>query len=169
MDRGVRWSEELSFQANHRCTISTYYNGGSRVPAQTERNATDGAIFAWPWKMVSVSVRYLFYQPMDEKIKTCGLFVSRQRKPLYGKGLVRLANRVAVWRQSEVSRKFSGMKFFSPQRSLNQPKATRVRIRSINQINCSISVRLLFLFWSREGNEREERKGDKRTCPVRAL
>ena len=24
----------------------------------------------WPWKMVSVSVPYLFYQPMDEKIKT---------------------------------------------------------------------------------------------------
>ena len=28
---------------------------------------------------------------------------SRQRKPLYGEGIVRLANRVAVWRQSEVS------------------------------------------------------------------
>ena len=28
------------------------------------------AIFVWPWKMVSVSVRYLFYQPMNEKIKT---------------------------------------------------------------------------------------------------
>ena len=28
------------------------------------------AIFVWPWKVISVSVRYLFYQPMDEKIKT---------------------------------------------------------------------------------------------------
>ena len=28
---------------------------------------------------------------------------SHQRKPLYGEGIVRLANRVAVWRQSEVS------------------------------------------------------------------
>ena len=28
------------------------------------------AIFLWPWKPVSVSVLYLFYQPMDEKIKT---------------------------------------------------------------------------------------------------
>ena len=28
------------------------------------------AIFVWPQKMVSVSVCYLFYQPMDEKIKT---------------------------------------------------------------------------------------------------
>ena len=31
---------------------------------------SDRAIFVWPWKMVSVSVRYLFHQPMDEKIKT---------------------------------------------------------------------------------------------------
>ena len=37
-----------------------------------------------------------------------------------------------------ISRKFSGMKFFS--------KATHVCIRSINQSNRSISVRLLFLF-----------------------
>ena len=28
---------------------------------------------------------------------------SRQRKSLYGEGIVWLANRVAVWRQSEVS------------------------------------------------------------------
>ena len=28
------------------------------------------AIFVWPWKMNLVSVRYLFYQSMDEKIKT---------------------------------------------------------------------------------------------------
>ena len=28
---------------------------------------------------------------------------SRQRKPWYGEGIVRLANRVVVWRQSEVS------------------------------------------------------------------
>ena len=35
---------------------------------------------------------------------------------------------------------------FSPGRSLNQPKATRVCIRSINQSNRSISVRLLLLF-----------------------
>jgi len=39
------------------------------------------------------------------------------------------------------SRKFLGMKFLSPERSLNQPKATLVCIRSINQSNRSISVR----------------------------
>ena len=32
-----------------------------------------------------------------------------------------------------ISGKFSGMKYFSPEHSLNQPKATRVCIRSINQ------------------------------------
>ena len=38
---------------------------------------------------------------------------------------------------------------FWPERSLNQPKATHVCIRLINQPNRSISVRLLFLFCSR--------------------
>ena len=37
-------------------------------------------------------------------------------------------------------------RFFSPERSLNQPKATCVCIRSINQSNHSISICLLFLF-----------------------
>ena len=45
--------------------------------------------------------------------------------------------------------KFSDMTLFSPQRSLNPPKATRVCIRSINQSNRPISGRLLFLFCSR--------------------
>ena len=48
-----------------------------------------------------------------------------------------------------ISRKFFGHEVFSPERSLNQPKATRVCIRSINQSNPSISVLLLFLFCSR--------------------
>ena len=38
---------------------------------------------------------------------------------------------------------------FSPERSLNQSKATSVCIRSTNQSYCSISVLLLFLFCSR--------------------
>ena len=52
---------------------------------------------------VSVSVRYLFSQSMDEKIKY-GLFVFPPKKTLIWRtGIVRLANRVAVWRQSKVS------------------------------------------------------------------
>ena len=48
-----------------------------------------------------------------------------------------------------ISRNFFGHEVFSAERSLNHPKATRVCIRSINQSNRSISVRLLFLFCSR--------------------
>ena len=43
-----------------------------------------------------------------------------------------------------ISRKFSGMKFFQ-----ETTKTMRICIRSINQSNRSISVRLLFLFWAR--------------------
>ena len=48
-----------------------------------------------------------------------------------------------------ISTKFFGHEVFSPERSLNQSKATHVSVRSINQSNRSISVRLLFLFCSR--------------------
>ena len=56
--------------------------------------------------------------PLKNGFGKCSLFVllangwedqnmapsfSCRRKPYYGEGIVRLANRVAVWRQSEVS------------------------------------------------------------------
>ena len=40
---------------------------------------------------------------MDEKIKTWSFRFPAKENPLYREGIVRLANRVAVWRQSEVS------------------------------------------------------------------
>ena len=103
--------------------------------------------------MVSViSVRYLFYQPMDEKIKTWSLCFPAKENPntekaLFDWPIVLQYDAKAKYRL--ISRKFSGMKFFSPQHSLSQPKATRVCNRSINQSNRSISVCLLFLFCSR--------------------
>ena len=112
------------------------------------------AIFVWPWKMVSVSVRYLFYQPMDEKIKTWTLRFPAKENPNMEKALfdwpiVLQYDVKAKYRL--ISRKFSGMKFFHPSvRFTNQkPRATRVCTLSINQSNRSISVRLLFLFSSR--------------------
>ena len=48
----------------------------------------------------------------------------------------------------ETSGSVLGHEVFSPERSLNQKRATRVCIRSINPSNRSISVRLLFLFCS---------------------
>ena len=110
------------------------------------------AIFVWPWKMVSVSVRYLYYQPMDEKIKTGTLGFPAKENPNMERALfdwpmvlqydVKLKYRL-------ISRKFFGREVFSTERSRNQPKATRVRFRSTNQSNRSISVRLFFLFCSR--------------------
>ena len=67
--------------------------------------------------MVSVSVRYLFYQPMDEKIKTCTLRFPAKENPNMEKELfdwpivlqyeVKAKNRL-------ISRKLSGMTFFQP-------------------------------------------------------
>ena len=100
--------------------------------------------------MVSVSVLYLFYQPMDEKIKTWNLPFPAKENPNVEKALfdwpIVLQYDVKESIPSFISRKFVGHKVFSPVRSLNQPKTTRVCIRSINQSNRSISVRLLFLF-----------------------
>ena len=69
---------------------------GNIVPTKVWKDQVR-VIFVWPWNMVSVSVSYLFYQPIDEKFKTWTLHF------LPKKGIVRVANRVAVWRQSEVS------------------------------------------------------------------
>ena len=47
--------------------------------------------------MVLVSVGYLFYQPIDKKVKTWPVCFSAKENPNnYGEGIVRLANRVTV-------------------------------------------------------------------------
>ena len=66
--------------------------------------------------MVSVSVRYLFYQPTDEKIKTWPLRFPAKDNPNMEKALfdwpiVLLYDVIAKYRL--ISRKFSGMKFFT--------------------------------------------------------
>ena len=45
------------------------------------------AICVWPWKMVSVSVRYLFYKPMDEKMQTWPLRFPAKENPNMEKAL----------------------------------------------------------------------------------
>ena len=87
-------------------------------------------------KMVSASGLHLFYQPMDEKMKTWTLRFPAKENP----NMERVLFQWPVVLQYEVkakhrliSRKLSGLKvFFLSERSLNQPKATRVSIRSIN-------------------------------------
>ena len=102
--------------------------------------------------MVSVSVRYLFYQPMNEKIKTWTLRFPAKENPNMENALfdwpIVLQDDVKA-RYRLISIKFFGHEAFSPESSLNQPKATRVCIRSTRQSNRCISVRFLFLFCSR--------------------
>ena len=98
--------------------------------------------------MVSVSVRYLFYQPMDEKNKTWTLRFPAKENPNMEKALFDWPI-VLQYDVKAISRKFFGHEVFSAERSLNQPKARCVCIRSINQSNRFISVLLLFLFCSR--------------------
>ena len=87
-------------------------------------------------KMVSVSGLYLFYQPMDGKIKTWTLRFPAKENPNMEKALFQwpvVSQYEVKAKHRLISRKFSGMKFFFvSERSLNQPKATRVSIRSIN-------------------------------------
>ena len=65
--------------------------------------------------MVSVSVRYFFYQPVDEKIKTWLLRFPARENPNMEKGLLdwlillEYDIKPKYWL---ISRKFSGMKFF---------------------------------------------------------
>ena len=95
---------------------------------------------------------FVIYQPMDEKIKTWTLCFPAKKNPNMERALfdwpIVLRYDVKV-KYRLISGKFFGHEVFSPQRSLNHPKAARVCIRSINQSNRSISVPLLFLFCSR--------------------
>ena len=98
-----------------------------------------------------VSVRYLLYQSMAEKSKL-GLLDFLLKKTLIwrkhcsiGRSCCNMTSKQSIDWVLESSRAW----IFFPERSLNQPKATRVSVRSIDQSNRSISVHLLFLFCSR--------------------
>ena len=83
--------------------------------------------------MVSVSFRYLFYQPMDEKIKTRTLRFPAKEKPNMEKALfdwptVLQYDVKAKYRL--ISRKFPGMKVFHPSvRSTKQKPRVFVSVR----------------------------------------
>ena len=102
--------------------------------------------------MVSATIRYLFYQPMDEKIKAWLLRFPAKENPYTEKALfdwpiVLQCDVKAKYRL--ISRKFSGMKFCHPSVPLANKRHAHFCIRSIKQSNRSISVLLLFLFCSR--------------------
>ena len=82
-------------------------------------------IFVWPCKMVSVSPRYLFCQPMDAKIKAWTLRFPAKENPniektLFDWPVVLQYDVKAKYRL--ISRKFSGMTFFHPSVRLTNQK-----------------------------------------------
>ena len=83
--------------------------------------------------MVSVTVRYLFYQPMDEKIKTWPPRFPAKEKPnmenkLFDWPIVLQYDVKAKYRL--ISRKFSGMKIFHASvRLTNQNPRAFVSVR----------------------------------------
>ena len=74
--------------------------------------------------MVSVSVRYFFYQPVDEKIKTWTLRFPSKVNPDMERALfdwpIEQYDVKAKYRL--ISRKFSGMRFFHPSVHLTNQK-----------------------------------------------
>ena len=83
--------------------------------------------------MVAVSVRYLFYRPMNEKIKTWTLRFPAKESPnmekaLFDEPIVLQYDVKAKYRL--ISRKFSSMKFFQPSiRLTNQKPRAFVSVR----------------------------------------
>ena len=132
----------------------------SKIPANALSfiSASLVSLACWSYSDFRMTLKYGFgkcslfvFSASGWKDQNMDSLFSRQRISS-GEGIVRFANPVAVWRQSEVSFDFwkvLGHEVFSPKRSLNKPKATLVCTRSINQSNRSIAVRLLILFCSR--------------------
>ena len=86
--------------------------------------------------MVLVNVRYLFYQPMDEKIKTWLLRFLAKESPNMEKALLDwpIVLQYDVKRKYRLSsRKSSGIKFFHPSvRLTNQKPRAFVSVQYIN-------------------------------------
>ena len=86
--------------------------------------------------MVSVTVRYLFYQPMDEKIKTWTLRLPNKESPnmekaLFDRPIVLQYDLTAKYRL--ISRKFFGHEVFAPVRLLFLPWFRRFHFKVIRK------------------------------------
>ena len=150
---GTRWNASALQAQGKMCVRITklkiyelYRGTSSRDDTQYSEAAERLPILVWPWKMVSVSVCYMFYQPIDDKIKTCPPRFPAKENCSIGQSCCSMTSKRRIGWFLESS---SGMKFFHPSVRLTNQKPARVCIRSMNQSNRSISVRLLFLFCSR--------------------
>ena len=93
----------------------------------------DRAIFVWHWRMVSISVRYLFYQLVDEKIKTWTIRFPDKENPNMEKTLLNwpiVLQYDVKAKYRLIFGKFPGVKFFQPSvRLTNQKPRAFVSVR----------------------------------------
>ena len=108
------------------------------------------AIYVWPLKNSFNKFSLFVLSANGWKDQKHGLFVFPPKKTLIWKRHCSIGQscRSITLKRSIGWFLESSRAVFSPERSLNQPKATRLCIRSMNQSNRSISFRLLLLFCS---------------------
>ena len=93
--------------------------------------------------MVSVVVRYFFYQPMDVKTKTWTLRFAAKETPYMEKASFDWP----IVLPYDVKANFSDMKFFHPSVRLSNKKQRLSVIRSINHSDCSITAKCDYSFY----------------------
>ena len=125
----IKYEESLKYWGAKATTPATATRTAKKAIGLKAKQLSDFR----PWKMVSVSVRYLLNQPMDKKMKTWTLrFPARENrnmeKTLFDWPMVLQYDVKANYRL--ISRKFSGLTFFHQSvRLTNQKPRAFVSVR----------------------------------------
>ena len=94
--------------------------------------------------MLALSVRYLFYQPMDEKDQNMDSSFSRQRNPLIWRRHCSISWPIVLqYDVKAISRIFSGMKFF--RRSVRLTNQSHASLHSFDKPIKSLPFRLFIV------------------------
>ena len=119
----LKWNSRKRLVPSPYSKLSTATSTQIPKHETTKKGCAIRAIFVWPWKLVAVSVRSLFYQPMDEKIKTWPLLFPAKENPnmaLFDWPIVLQHDVKAKYRF--ISEKFSDVTFFPPSIRLTNQK-----------------------------------------------
>ena len=131
--------------------LSITWPASTRIYWKKQKNKSVRAIFVWPWKMVSVSVRYLFNQPMDDRIRTWTLRFPAKENPSIEKALIDWPNVL----QYDVKAKYQliSSKFYRTWSFFTQafawPTKSHARLYPFDKPIKSLYFRSFFLFCSR--------------------
>ena len=131
--------------------LSITWPASTRIYWKKQKNKSVRAIFVWPWKMVSVSVRYLFNQPMDDRIRTWTLPFPAKENPSIEKALIDWPNvlqyDVKAKYQLISSKFYRTWSFFT--RAFAWPTKSHARLYPFDKPIKSLYFRSFFLFCSR--------------------